>query len=47
MEDVSSREASNLTEILAKVPKSLLQGSSNAREIDLSFAENWTIRGEV
>ncbi|MCJ1436772.1 hypothetical protein MMC27_006154 [Xylographa pallens] len=47
MDCLSTRGCSNLIEIIAKVPKSLLQPSSNPDEIDLSFAENWTIRHEV
>lgn len=47
MDGFSARGYSNLTDIIAKVPKSLLEPSSNPDEIDLSFAENWTIRREV
>jgi hypothetical protein len=47
MDGFSDRGASNLMEIMAKVPESLLNPSSNPGEINLSIAENWVIRYEV
>lgn len=47
MKDFSVRGASNLTEIMARVPESILKPSTDPDEIDLSIAENGVIRREV
>jgi hypothetical protein len=51
---LSSRGLSNLTNIMQKVPKSILDGTKDTHLlstknslIDLSMAENWLIRPEV
>ena len=47
MDGFSTRGASNLIEIMARIPESILSPSSNTDEINLSTAENWVIRNEV
>lgn len=43
----SARGTSNLLEVMAKVPESILNPSANQDKISLSNAENWVIRNEV
>lgn len=47
MASISKRCQVNLTEIIAKVPKRLLESPSNPASIDLSIAENHLVRKEV
>lgn len=54
MDDLSQRGRSNITAIMARIPKAILAGTkstksitSNDGSIDLSMAENWLIRHEV
>lgn len=47
MKGFSARGASNLIEVMTRVPESILKPSSNPDEINLSNAENWVVRNEV
>lgn len=47
MSGLSSRGHLNLTQVIAKIPKSILEPSPNPNAIDLSMAENHLIREEI
>jgi hypothetical protein len=47
MASFSARGADNLANIMTKIPKSLLEPTPSTDRINLSFAENWVVRGEV
>lgn len=47
MSGLSSRGHLNLTQVIAKMPKSILEPTSNPNVIDLSMAENHLIREEI
>lgn len=47
MSGLSSRGHLNLTQVIAKIPKSILEPTPNPNAIDLSMAENHLIREEI
>ena len=47
MSGLSSRGHLNLTQVIAKIPKSILEPTSNPNVVDLSMAENHLIREEI
>jgi hypothetical protein len=54
MDQLSHRGEVNITQIMARIPKAMLDGTKNVKctnsiddTIDLSMAENWLLRPEV
>ena len=47
MNGLSSRWYLNLTQVIAKIPKSILEPTPNPNAMDLSMAENHLIREEM